>query len=130
MLVRTETGYLLQSDNKLLQCVVHELGLEKAKPATLPGITNETDRLSKPLRPEEHLPGQGLCSCAVKELSWHLQDPSEQSWGKLKRLGRYPKGHRESSLRFELTSAPEVLNRWVMLIGEAKGLIRGVRLAA
>ena len=61
----------------------------------------------------------------------HLaQNPTKQSWGKLKRLGPYLKGHRESSLMFELTSAPEVLKRWVMLIGEAKGLIRGVRLEA
>ena len=50
---------------------------------------------------------------AVKELSRHLQNPTEQSWGKLKLLGRYLKGYPESSLRFELTSSPEILNRWV-----------------
>jgi hypothetical protein len=57
MLIRTET--VLQSDIKLLQSVVHELGLEMLNRRTTPGIKDETDPLSKPLSHDEHLPGQG-----------------------------------------------------------------------
>ena len=122
---------------------MHDLGLENAKPATTPGIKEETDPSSKPLSPEEHsryrtLVGRLLylsldradVQFAVKELSRHLQNPTEQSWGKLKRLGRYLKGYPESSLRFELTSSPETLNCWVDADWGDKGLIRGAHLEA
>ena len=105
---------------------MHELGLDNAKPATTLGIKEEADPSSKPLGPEEHsgyrtLVGRLLylsldradVQFAVKELSRHLQNLTEQSWGKLKRLGRYLKGYPESSLRFELTPSPETLNCWV-----------------
>jgi hypothetical protein len=142
-LIRTEKGYLLRSDTKLLESVVRELGLDNVKPATTPGIKEGTDPPSKPLSPEEHsryrtLVGRLLylsldradVQFAVKELSRHLQNPTELSWGKLKRLGRYLKGYPSSSLGFELTSSPETMNRWVDADWGDKGLMRGAHLEA
>ena len=102
------------------KAVLAEHGFERCKPLSTPCVVQRTAGDENPLTPEQVrqfrrtvgrlmwvAPERPDLAFAVKELARHVQGPTEQHWGVMKRLLRYVKGTMNAELELKLTEALE-----------------------
>ena len=100
--------------------VLAEHGFEQCRPLSIPCVAQRTVGNEDPLTPEQArqfrrivgrlmwvAPERLYLAFAVKELARHVQGPTEQHRGVMKRLLRYIKGTVNAQLELKLIDAPE-----------------------
>ena len=113
----TPEGWEMGPDQRHVDIVIKELGLQEARPVSTPGETESRDDdedNSKPLTDAEASIFRGLAARAnylaadrtdlmysVKEICRHMATPTVGALKKLKRLGRYSLGNGRVTTRYE-----------------------------
>ena len=109
-------GWEIEPDQRHVDILVHELGLNESKPVSTPGevdCRSEDEFGSQPLGDQQATKYRALSAranylagdrtdimYAVKEICRHMASPTVSAWRKLKRLGRYHKGNARLAVKY------------------------------
>ena len=122
----THEGWEVEPDQRHADIIVHELGLQDAKPVCTPGESRSRSEESEECDPLEselaskyraiaaranYLAGDRTdIMYSVKEICRHMASPTKGAWKKLKRLGRYLKGNARIAMKYPWQGDEQMYN--------------------